>query len=84
MSMFSSGAGPFLQRASAMPATKRRLEFPRRCRAPADMRGVGDPFCPDQPSAGSIRVIAYMEPTSSRATAVTATVLRFPRAVSAR
>ena len=84
MSMISSGAGPFLQRASAMPATKRGLEFPRRCRAPADMRLLGDPFPPDQASIGSIMAIAHMKPTSSRATAVTATVLRFPLAVRAR
>ena len=84
MSMTSSGAGPLLQRASAMPATKRYREFPCRCRAPAGMRDVGDPFALDQTSVVSIRAIAHMKPTNSRATAVTATVLRFPRAISAR
>ena len=82
--MISSGAGPVLQRASAMPATKRCREFPCRRRAPADMRDVDDPLCADQASVGSMRAIAHMKPTSSRATAVTATVLRFPRPVSAR
>ena len=35
-------------------------------------------------SVDSIMAIAHMKPTSSRATAVIATVLRFPRAVNAR
>jgi len=38
MSMIASGAGPLLQRASAMPATKREREFPSRRRVPAAMR----------------------------------------------
>ena len=84
MSVFVSGAGPVLYRASAMPATKRRREFPCRRRVPAAMRDMGDPLLADQSAAGSMRAIAHMKPTNSRATAVTATVLRFPRALSAR
>jgi hypothetical protein len=59
-------------------------EFPCRRRAPAAMRDLNDLPFSDQVSVGSIRAIAHMKPTSSRATAVMATVLRFPRATSAR
>lgn len=38
----------------------------------------------DQAPIGSIRAMAHMKPASSRATAVMATVLRLPRAISAR
>jgi len=38
------------------------------------MREMGDPLPADQFAAGSMRAIAHMKPTGSRATAVTATV----------
>jgi hypothetical protein len=77
----TSGAFPFLLRASAMPATKR-------------LTGIPLPLVPPPPVRGGLSRLLqaictslatdHMKPTSSRAIAVQTTVVFLPRPLSAR
>ena len=73
------GADPILQRASALPATKRVTDIPlpwSRPRLYAGLRCL---------QAGcTSRATAHMKPASSRATAAQTTVVFLPLATSAR